>query len=304
MTDWLTLPGLTRQAFLNLDHLTWWAQPNKILLHSTEGGDFPSAGTYGNGRKAPHFTIHPRKREMRQHYPLTEAAWALAAPNSTHTNTAGVIQIEIVGSCVVGNSPSVLNFDDGDLAFIATLLKGIADPTGISLTTSVQWLSYPDSYGLSYVRLTQDEWYAYRGVLGHMHAPANVHGDPGTLNVARILELANGVTIPVDNPITPPPPPALPPTPPEEYNMDRLDLSNAASSSVTGRHVDNLQGLLLAAGYGPAGLVGKNGRPDGIAGKTTQACVADWQVKTNTGDGNGNADLIVGAGTWKSLIEY
>ena len=107
--------------------------------------------------------------------------------------------------------------------------------------------------------------------------------------------------------VPPPPPPPLPPTPDPtgEYAMHRLDLQNAQNAPVTDIHVDNLQGLLLAAGYGPKGLVDPNtGRPDGIAGKTTKACVGDWQVKTNTGDGHGHADFIVGVGTWKSLIEY
>jgi hypothetical protein len=206
VAGWLDLntPGYSRQVFSNSNHLAWWHMPDKILLHSTEGGDFPSSATYGSGTKAPHLTIHPRKRETRQHYPFNEAAWALAAPGTTHTNTDGVIQIEIVGSCVVDRQPSVLDFDDGDLGYIAMVLKAISDLLGIPLVSTVGWLVYPSSYGLSSVRLTAAAWYAYNGVLGHMHAPDNVHGDPGSLNVARILELVQGVVV-IDNPITPPP---------------------------------------------------------------------------------------------------
>ena len=87
--------------------------------------------------------------------------------------------------------------------------------------------------------------------------------------------------------------------------MDRLDLTNAHTRTVTGRHVDNLQGLLLAAGYGPDGLVDpKTGRPDGKAGAKTKAALGAFQAKTNTGDGKGHADHIVGAGTWSALITY
>jgi hypothetical protein len=110
-------------------------------------------------------------------------------------------------------------------------------------------------------------------------------------------------TIPVTNPI---PAPAPAPTPPAQrkYDMDRLDLTNAHNARVTGRHVDNLQGLLLAAGFGPSGLVNARGLPDGIAGAATRRYVGEWQVRTNTGDGRGHADYIVGDGTWTSLIEY
>lgn len=301
MATWLTYPGLSRQEFANPTSLAWKQQPSKIVLHSTEGSGYPSAKTYRDGRSAPHFTTDLRGRTARQHYPLTEAAWALRAPAGVSTNTLGAIQIEIIGTCVESRRDephSVLTFDDGDLGYLAGLLEVIAAATDIPLVTNVPWLSYPASYGDSPVRLSVPAWTAYRGVLGHQHVPGNTHGDPGALNVARALELV-GAT-----PVSAPPAPVPKPKPPREYAMDRLDLRNAHVSPVKGRHVDNLQGLLLAAGYGPSGLVGANGRPDGIAGRATQGAVGDWQRRTNTGDGRGNADYIVGDGTWKSLIEF
>lgn len=126
---------------------------------------------------------------------------------------------------------------------------------------------------------------------------------PGTYDLGRLDSLARGIT-PVDSPVLSGPAPIPAPAPKVGYAMDRLDLRNAQNVRVTGRHVDNLQGLLLAAGYGPTGLVGSNGRPDGVAGPATKNAVGDWQRRTNTGDGKGNADFIVGDGTWKSLIEY
>lgn len=94
------------------------------------------------------------------------------------------------------------------------------------------------------------------------------------------------------------------PAPPaqEDYDMDTINLRNAGRTPVTGRHVGNLQGLLMAAGYGPRGLVGKSGRPDGIAGKSTRAALGEFQVKTGTGAA-GKADYIVGPRTWSMLIE-
>ena len=114
---------------------------------------------------------------------------------------------------------------------------------------------------------------------------------------------------PVSSTITTPPAPvpAAPTptaTPTLEYAMDTLDLRTADRTPVRGRHVDNLQGLLLAAGEGPAGLVGANGRPDGIGGPGTQAALGRFQVRTNTGDGRGHADYVAGANTWRALIEY
>lgn len=114
--------------------------------------------------------------------------------------------------------------------------------------------------------------------------------------------------VPTSPPVTVPVPAAPTPAPPTaptlEYAMDTLDLRTADRTPVLGRHVDNLQGLLLAAGEGPDGLVGANGRPDGIGGAKTQAALGRFQVRTNTGDGRGHADYVVGANTWRALIEY
>lgn len=99
------------------------------------------------------------------------------------------------------------------------------------------------------------------------------------------------------------------PTPPSkdrnglEYDMRRLDLRNAHRRSVRGADVKKLQSLLMAHGYGPKGLVNSKGLPDGIAARMTRLFTARFQVKHNTGDGNGNADHIVGEATWSALIE-
>lgn len=216
MLDWLTYEGLTLQQFFNPDVLEWKRPPSIMVVHSTEGAGFPSISTYGNGRKAPHFTCDPRLRQTRQHYPLTQAAWALVAPaDGTHTNTGGAIQIEIVGTCDPRRTdlPSVLDLDDGALGYLAGLLQAISAPTGIPLISSVDWRPYPASYGANGVRLNRAQWEAYAGVLGHQHVPGNTHGDPGSLNVGRLLELAAGSVTVVSNPVTPPPPPPEPPAP-------------------------------------------------------------------------------------------
>lgn len=195
MVAWLTYPGLTRERFTNTAKITWRAQPAKIVLHSTEGNTYPSASVYRDGASAPHFTIDVRGRTCRQHYPLTEGAWALQAPTGISTNSYGVIQIEMIGTCAgTPGIQSVLAYNDNDLLYLGGLLKTIADETGIPLTTGVEFMKYPDSYGKTRVRLTTAQWYAYRGILGHQHVPGNTHGDPGNFPIARLLDL-----------ITPPP---------------------------------------------------------------------------------------------------
>lgn len=119
--------------------------------------------------------------------------------------------------------------------------------------------------------------------------------------IPRAIELAGATPTP------PKPPTTKPPTPPKEVTvkavLQRLDLRNAGREEVTGRDVGRLQGLLLAQGYGPTGLVGKDGKPDKKAGAMTKKYVGQFQVKTNTGDGEGHADFVVGEGTWTALLE-
>lgn len=121
--------------------------------------------------------------------------------------------------------------------------------------------------------------------------------------IPRAIELAASTPTP-PKPPTPKPPT---PTPPKEVTvkavLQRLDLRNAGKEAVTGRDVGRLQGLLLAQGYGPSGLVGKDGKPDKKAGAMTKKYVGQFQVKTNTGDGEGHADFVVGEGTWTALLE-
>jgi hypothetical protein len=115
--------------------------------------------------------------------------------------------------------------------------------------------------------------------------------------IDRINQLAhNGGAEPIKNP--------APSAPRGEYDMDTLDLRNAHKRPVKSDDVGKLQGLLLAAGYGPAGLVSKvNGRPDRIAGAATRRALGAFQVKRKTGGENGKADYVAGPATWRELIE-
>jgi len=77
--------------------------------------------------------------------------------------------------------------------------------------------------------------------------------------------------------------------------MDTLDLRNAGQVPATGRHVDNLQGLLK----GTRNAAWDPGPIDGSAGPRTKAAVEGFQA--------GNAlvqDAIVGPRTWGKLIPF
>lgn len=113
--------------------------------------------------------------------------------------------------------------------------------------------------------------------------------------------------------LPPAPTPTPPPTSSTEYRMDTLDLRNAHASPVRGRHVDNLQALLLPllAFIGRAdmipGLVAANGAPDGIAGKGTAEALEVGQnalLYFGKNIGSTKADRIAGPSTWRALIEF
>ena len=58
-----------------------------------------------------------------------------------------------------------------------------------------------------------------------------------------------------------------------------------------------VQGLLLAWDYGPVGLVGGDGKPDGYTGPKTQAALSSFRVTRGWDAGTG-----VDAGVWHALL--
>jgi hypothetical protein len=180
---------------------------NTSLLHTTEGMTLVN---YSQGAVAPTGTMVPdfdrQILVMHQHFNIDESARALVnKAGGVETNTNNVCQWELVGTC---DPATKLRWEKAGhtagkdfiywpeaptwaLDEVAKLHAWLNINHGIPLTSSVKWKAYPSSYGTSNgVRLSNTEWNNFRGICGHQHAPENVHGDPGDINIAYILSHA------------------------------------------------------------------------------------------------------------------
>ncbi|MGW5633956.1 hypothetical protein [Streptomyces sp. NPDC003832] len=186
------------------------------VVHTTEGMSLPS---YSGGAMAPTVTgvpdIAAKKIRWYQHFDVDESARALANKlGGVQTNTANAFQIELVGTCDdskkttwSGKQAGVhyLHWPtapDWVLAEVAWLVRWLHDYHAVPLTCVKDWLAYgkddrrpgitPASYGASPARMSFAEWGAFKGWCGHQHVPENDHGDPGSMNFARVIQLAKG----------------------------------------------------------------------------------------------------------------
>lgn len=182
-------------------------ESNVVVLHTTEGTSLPS---YDGGAVAPNVTGVPdfanKRIKWYQHYDVDRSSRALVnASGGVETNTANAFQIELTGTCDPARRVSWGSAKAGEdylywpdapdwaLKGVGDLLAWLNANHGVKLQSTVTFKAYPDSYGASNgVRLSGAQWGAYYGVLGHMHAPENFHGDPGNINIQRILAFAKG----------------------------------------------------------------------------------------------------------------
>lgn len=173
----------------------------KVLLHSTEGTTIEGAiGAYRAHNSWPTMTVDCRRRRVVQHLPLDVAARALRnEAGGVETNREGTIlvQIELVG--FAGTPASIGSPEDLDWLG-RDVLAPICRATGVPLTVGVVFAPYPMSYGkLAGQRLSYGQWDAYDGIVGHQHAPENSHGDPGALDVTRIVAAATSTLSPEED---------------------------------------------------------------------------------------------------------
>jgi hypothetical protein len=186
------------------------------VVHTTEGRSLPS---YSGGAMAPTVTgvpdIKAKKIRWYQHFDVDESARALANKlGGVATNTANAFQIELVGTCDAKRSTvwdgkrAGVDYiywpgaPEWALAEVAWLVRWLHDYHRIPLTCVRDWLAYgkdprrpgitPASYGASPARMSHSAWRAFTGWCGHQHVPENDHGDPGSMNFARVIQLAKG----------------------------------------------------------------------------------------------------------------
>ena len=183
---------------------------NKILLHSTEGsngGGTSGLNLYGkvtrkngpSGKTPAHFTIDIKNKKVFQHFAITQPSEAIKGKGNDHkvNDQMAGIQIEIMGYSNYDQSkksdpwylPDETKFTDSDWDYLAKLLSAISAETNIPLTSSVDW-NNPK-------RLSADDFKAYKGILGHMHTPAdNDHVDPGGIwdRVKAAIERVDGIS--------------------------------------------------------------------------------------------------------------
>ncbi|MFI5473234.1 hypothetical protein ACIA6D_23710 [Streptomyces cacaoi] len=219
---------------------------NAGVVHTTEGRTLPD---YNGGAIAPTVTgvpdIAAKKIRWYQHYNVDESARALANKlGGVETNTLNVFQIELVGTCDDSKKTSwdgkkagvdYLHWPtapDWALAEVAWLVRWLHDNHGVPLTCVSQWLAYgkdtrrpgitPASYGASPARMTFAQWNSFEGWCGHQHVPENDHGDPGSMNFARVIALAKGTATPV------------PPTQEDPVALTKAEIEAIGRQVVTG----------------------------------------------------------------------
>ncbi|GAB2718041.1 hypothetical protein [Streptomyces bullii] len=214
------IPGASQAYFYGDGRYSGSAmEVNCGVVHTTEGRSLPS---YNGGAMAPTVTgvpdIKARRIRWYQHYDVDESARALANKlGGVETNTANVFQIELVGTCDAKKSTvwdgkrAGVDYiywpgaEDWALAEVAWLVRWLHDYHDVPLTCVKDWLAYgkdprrpgvtPASYGASPARMPMSAWRSFTGWCGHQHVPENDHGDPGSMNFARVIQIAKGDSI-------------------------------------------------------------------------------------------------------------
>lgn len=190
MSNAVKYPGATwqdRTQFSGIKML----KLEKVCWHTTETAGWPGYPTF-----APQLTVDPIKKQIRQHMDVNMSATTLADPSSTavRENRDNVVQIEVVAYCDPKKVSSPYYFGkwgDEEYRFLAELAAWFYTEWDVPLESSVEWITYPASYGRNAKqRLSSAEYDAYRGQLGHQHASGNDHGDPSNIDMERLLRFA------------------------------------------------------------------------------------------------------------------
>jgi hypothetical protein len=157
----------------------------KLVWHTTESGWVAvdaMVGVLVVKAAAPHFVIggrqgleHPVVVQM---LPLTTAGRALAnnSGDGFQTNRANAIQVEICG-----RTSEIPQWGERTYKALANLSGLIMHRVNIPNVASHDFSSPR--------RLTDQEWVAAKGHVGHVHAPDNDHTDPTRLREGFLVDL-------------------------------------------------------------------------------------------------------------------
>ncbi|OKH91510.1 hypothetical protein [Streptomyces uncialis] len=214
------IPGASQAYFYGAGRFSGSdMEVNCGVVHTTEGRSLPTyADSQGRpGAMAPTVTglpdIPARRIRWYQHYDVDESARALANKvGGVETNQANAFQMELVGTCDATKASTwagkragvdYIYWPDAPewaLAEVAWLVRWLNTHHAVPLTCVKDWLAYgvdsrrpgvtPASYGASPARMSHAQWRAFTGWCGHQHVPENDHGDPGSMDFARVIALA------------------------------------------------------------------------------------------------------------------
>lgn len=196
-----------------------------LVLHTTEGPSWPG---YNGGATAPNYTGRPPLPNLdsawRAHFPDEKSSRAMEnRGGGVQTNTQNAVQVELLGTCDPAHRKSWNgkgiqhaghdyvywpDATDEQLKWLAAFVADMHKRHGLKLVAPFKFNAYPSSYGGNQGdRMTFAEWNKFAGICGHQHVPENSHGDPGALNISKVISFAKSIGSPA-------PAPDLKPTPP------------------------------------------------------------------------------------------
>lgn len=167
------IDGVQKVTYPHTPGLRYTTEVRGVLWHSTEGSTFEGADSvFRRTTAAPHFTVDPW-REMRvQHIETDLASYALQnLPGGVETNTAGVVQIE-----VVGYTDDAKAAEHGRPGFALSRLsewqyRWLGEQVLAPILTAHPAIPHDVYHG---PRMTGPQWMAWPGgICGHLHAPEN-----------------------------------------------------------------------------------------------------------------------------------
>lgn len=215
--------------------------PPILVLHTTETMNVPGYGGWKSPTASvPHFTTFGD--QLIQHLPINVAARALRnVRGGVETNRRGrvTVQVEMVG---YARDPKTFSPP------VRSLVDWLVREVGLDPTTHVLF-DGGAAYGLAgTVRMSPGGWLRASGIVGHQHAPENLHYDPGKLDLSTLIgEMRRRSMMDTD--------------------VGRMGDPPTAYS----REIGVLQQMLADRGFPPGAI-------DGIGGETTRKALGAWKA--------------------------